>query len=182
MTDADRWDDKWRQADGPLPEAHALVTELARRLPAGARVLDLAAGRGRQTQALAEAGHRVVAADVSRVALDKLSEALPGVETVCADLTEPLPDGVAGPWDAIVCIDYYAPELVAGLSRALADDGVLVVSVATTTNLERHDKPSARFLADPTDPAPFTGSLPQVQWSAKWRDNGRHELWVLARQ
>ena len=54
-----RWDARWEADASPQPGgAHPLVRELAQALSPGARVLDVAAGRGRQSLALAQAGHR----------------------------------------------------------------------------------------------------------------------------
>ena len=183
MTDAaERWDQKWSLVDGPPGPAHPLVRGLIEVLSPGARVLDVAAGRGRQTRALVGAGHRVTAVDVSAVGLARLEDHVDGsVSTVVADLTLPLPPEVDGPYDAIVCVDYFDPALWPRLRARLAPGGQLVVSVATVQNLARHARPSRRFLVDPGAAPRLLGALVSEQASAEWRDNGRHELWVWGR-
>ena len=148
-------------------------------------MLDIAAGRGRQSLCLARAGHRVVAADVSAAGLERLRQDAHlqqlSVDTVCADLSRMLPDSLVGPWDAIVCVDYWAPSLWPSLRTSLAGPhGVLFMSLATTLNLARHARPSRRFLVDPDAGAQVVGALTPELVSADWRASGRHELWVRA--
>lgn len=180
-TDAERWDRRWAAATGPIPAPHPLVQRLARGLPRGARVLDVAAGRGRHAVALAAAGLEVVAVDVSAVGLARIAAAAAGVETRVVDLTAGLPADLAGGFDAVVCVDYRDPAGWPGLRDALAPGGHLLVSMATVRNLERHGKPSARFLATPSDPLALIADLDWVHVSWDWRASGRHEQWVWAR-
>ena len=177
---AERWDQKWTAARGPLGSPHPMVRALVEVLPPGAWVLDVAAGRGRQTRALVAAGLRVTAVDVSAVGLAQLRDNVRGpVATVRADLSRSLPVALAGPYDAIVCVDYCEPELWPRLRARLAPGGLLVMSLATMRNLEQNAQPSRRFLVDPSwAPLLLGGELSAEQVSAAWRDNGRHELWV----
>ena len=92
-------------------------------IPAGASVLDVAAGSGRHATWLAERGCRVTAVDRDRDALQSLSDR---AETVVADLE-------SGPWpfadrhfDAIVVTNYLWRPLFPAILAALADGGVLV--------------------------------------------------------
>ena len=80
MSDAERWDAKWKMAQGPgEPSAFfesALPGLLARlRKTPGARALDVAAGLGRHALPLARAGIQVDAAEISGVAAGRLSQA-----------------------------------------------------------------------------------------------------------
>jgi len=160
-----------------------MVQALVAVLPAGARVLDVAAGRGRQTQALVGAGHHVTAVDVSAVGLSRLAEHVQGtVSVVVADLTQPLPPSLAGPYDAIVCVDYCDPALWSRLRERLSAGGQLLVSVATVRNLERNARPSRRFLVDPAAAPLIIGDLRCEQATAAWRESGRHELWARGRR
>jgi SAM-dependent methyltransferase len=65
----------------------ALWLELAASSGARSRILDVGAGTGRVTLALARAGHRVTALDLDPDLLDELADRAGGadVETVCAD-------------------------------------------------------------------------------------------------
>ena len=92
-------------------------------IPAGASVLDVAAGSGRHTTWLAARGCRVTAVDRDGDALRPLSDR---AEVVVADLE-------SGPWpfagrrfDAVVVTNYLWRPLFPSLVAALADGGVLV--------------------------------------------------------
>lgn len=159
---------------------HPLVPRLIAQLPPGAAVLDVAAGRGRQARALASAGMVVTAVDVSAVGLAQIHRVAPTVRTLQADLTDGLPTALRGPFDAVVCVDYRDPSLWAELRDCLAPGGHLLVSVAATRNLERHPRPSRRFLAPPDDLDILLDGLCSVVASVDWRPNGRCEQWVWA--
>ena len=110
-------------------------------LPAGARVLDFAAGGGRHALAAARMGLEAVAADLDGAALEGIERAGAGVRTVRADLE-------AGRWpfepasfDAVVVANYlFRPrfDLLAGL---LAPGGALVYETFARGN-ERYGRPS----------------------------------------
>jgi len=179
-----RWDSRWAAAQGPLGEPHPLVKRLADQLSPASRVLDIAAGRGRQSLCLLRSGHQVTATDVSEVGLQRLAEMAVheklSVDTVVADLGDGLPESLVGPWDAVVCVDYFQPDLWPVLHQRLAPHGAWVLSLATTDNLNRHARPSRRFLADPQAGRAAVGPLTSVEAGSAWRQSGRHELWVWA--
>lgn len=178
-SDAERWNERWRVASGPPGTPHPMVEALAGHLPVGSRVLDVAAGRGRQTVPLLAAGHRVTAVDVSAVGLERIAAARPqGLTPVVCDLTAALPGALDGPFDAIVCVDYRDPALWPRLRARLGVGGALLVSIATVANLERNARPSRRFLAQEADAGAILGSLRPLRATSEWRANGRHELWI----
>jgi len=75
-------------------------------LPPGARVLDLACGRGRHARWLAARGLHVTAIDRDGPALAALQASAPGIDTRCADLeTGPWP--LAGEQFSLVLISNY---------------------------------------------------------------------------
>jgi len=121
----------------PAPEAHEesppsdWIVRWTPLLPAGARVLDVACGRGRHVRWLAAAGHRVTAVDREPALLAPLA-ALENVErTVAADLE-------AGPWpfpgerfDAVLVTNYLWRALFPALLAAVGPGGLLVYETFT---------------------------------------------------
>ena len=101
------------------------VLRFAHLVRPGARVLDLACGRGRHARLFAERGCAVIAVDHDPQALAAL-HGVPGVETRCLDLE-------AGPWlfaserlDAIVVTNYLHRPLLADIVAAVSGHGVLI--------------------------------------------------------
>jgi SAM-dependent methyltransferase len=149
-TDRERWDRRYAagsHSDGE-PPGWLDAPDLPLEVPRDGRALDVAAGVGRVALWLARRGLEVTAVDVSPVALGQLrgrAEAAGlSVTTRALDLeSEPLPEG---PWDLITCFHYLRRDLFPEMVARLAPGGVLVVEIATERNLERHAKPSRRFL------------------------------------
>lgn len=94
------WNAEWKKADASSPWAKAepWVLQHARTLAPGSRVLDLGAGIGRHTLALAALGHRVTALDASEAAVAAISAAalaqVQDITTQLAPMTDlPFEDG-----------------------------------------------------------------------------------------
>jgi SAM-dependent methyltransferase len=135
----------------PVHDASAPSSWVARFAPLvapGARVLDLAAGRGRHARFFASRGARVLAVDRDAQALASL-DGVAGVETRVADLEGPAwPLGEAT-YDAIVVVHYLHRPSFGPLVAALAADGVLLYDTFAAGN-ERHGRPSnPAFLLEP---------------------------------
>jgi SAM-dependent methyltransferase len=116
------------------------VVRWAKRVPAGGRVLDIAAGRGRHARYFAARGHPVEAVDCDPAKLAAL-EGVPHVTTRCADLE-------GGPWPfedkrfaGIVVVNYLHRPLFPHLLAGLAPGGVLIYETFETGN-ERYGRPS----------------------------------------
>jgi SAM-dependent methyltransferase len=116
------------------------IARFAALVPAGARVLDLAAGRGRHARFLAGRGAQVLAVDRDAGAL----AALAGVEGV----TTRVQDLESGAWplagerfDAIVVVNYLHRPQFPHLRAALAADGVLLYETFAMGN-EAYGRPS----------------------------------------
>jgi SAM-dependent methyltransferase len=118
----------------------AWITRFAPLVARGARVLDVACGRGRHTRLFAARGCRVLAIDRDAAALAALAE-VAGVETRAVDLESgawPLP---GERFDAVVVVNYLHRPLFPHLLRALAADGVLLYETFAQGN-EAHGRPS----------------------------------------
>ena len=186
--DADRWDARYRDALAPSElRPPQLVLEHLNDLAPAASVLDIASGWGDAGLFLATRAMVVTLTDISAVALEAAAQRAEGlsveVTTVVADLTvDPVPASASadGRWDAIICTHYLDRELIPKLGDALTPEGRLACAIATTTNLERHQRPSARFLLDPGELATLVPSLNIVHASEQWRANDVHEAWLVA--
>jgi SAM-dependent methyltransferase len=169
--DRERWDATYSagaHADESPPE---WLAELDSLLPRAGRALDVAAGTGRVARFWAARGLESLAVDVSPVGLRLAREAAARVglalETLELDLErEPPP---AGPFAAISVFHYLQRDLFPRLRERLAPGGVLVCEIATTRNLERHAKPSARFLLQPGELRELLAGLELVSHSEAWR-------------
>jgi len=116
------------------------ITRFAPLVAPGARVLDLACGRGRHARYFAARGCRVVAVDRDAAALATLAGE-PAIATRCEDLEQgvwPLADER---FDAIVVTNYLHRPLFAHLRAALAPDGVLLYETFAHGN-EAYGRPS----------------------------------------
>ena len=95
-------DDIWRlvpEAPGPPPRR---LVHFVRGLAPARRALDLGCGDGRLTAEIQAS--ELVAADVSRVALDRAARRLPGVTTVALEPDAPLPFEDSG-FDLVLCLE-----------------------------------------------------------------------------
>lgn len=129
-----------REASPPSPFIARWAVLLGSMFPRG-RALDVAAGRGRHSLALAAAGFRVVAVDVQFDAIVQArAEARARglvVSGVCADCTQfPLP---RRSFDAIVVTRYLDRTLFPALCDALVPGGVLLYETFTEHQL-RYDR------------------------------------------
>lgn len=120
----DPWLERW------LP----LIAERA----AGTAVLELGCGGGRDTQVLANAGHRVVALDQSPGSIARARTRVPGGKFHCQDLRSsfPVPPGSAGVVLASLSLHYFPwPETLAIAARigdCLRAGGVLLCRLNST--------------------------------------------------
>lgn len=131
MTQAQRWDRRYRDAGWPV-EPDPSVVELTADLAPGS-ALDVGCGTGRHAVWLARRGWRVTGVDASRVGLElahaAAREAEVTVELVRRELpVDELPDG---PFDLVLVANLHTPpperdQVLASCATRVASGGVLV--------------------------------------------------------
>ncbi len=125
------WDERHRSAMPGDPEPS--VIEMLPLLPPGL-ALDIAAGTGRNSIALARAGWRVVAPDFSAVGLQRLAEIAHSenlaISTVIADLEETFPF-CSNSFDVILNVSYLDRALIPHLKSALRPRGAILFDTFT---------------------------------------------------
>ena len=186
--DRERWNAKWRERAGELETQARFLVEHAHLLPARGKALDIAGGAGRNAIWLARRGLEVTVVDVSDVALDKAERRATSaglasrMKFVRADLDDDLP--FAPLYDLVFVFHYLNRERRDDFAALLHQGGMFVAVNVTTTNLERHASPSARFLVEPGEQARWLRELGYEIVSARegWNDEGRHEAAVVAKR
>jgi len=181
--DRERWDRIWREAghgDGERPD---WLDAFGDALPSRGRALDVASGSGRVALYFAARGLATLAVDVSVEGLRRASDAAAraglALETRALDLeSQPLPEG---PFAAIGVFHYLQRDLFPELAERLAPGGVLACEIATVRNLERHAKPSKRFLLESNELLRLCGPLEIVDYREGWFGDS-HLARILARR
>ena len=183
-TDRIKWDGIYARRPAISPPSPFLLSILDD-LPTAGRALDLAGGSGRNALLLAEHGLDVTIADVSAEGLalasaEAAARGLGRVHTGRLDFDSGLPPG---PWDVIIDFNYLQRDVFEALPALLAPGGWFVFLQPTVRNLERHPRPSARFLLEDGE---LPGLVPQdlrvVRIEEGWGADGRHEARLVARR
>lgn len=150
----DKWNQRYGARAAAVPATPAFVTEIAASLRPGS-VLDVAAGDGAASLALARLGFAVTAVDIAEVGLARLlgfasAEQL-AIQTHCRDLAQPDCLQGLGPFDNIL-VCRYKPEaaLWPQLASALVPGGLLAFSTFNLQQHKRHGFP-ARFCVAPDE-------------------------------
>ena len=172
-SDRIRWDQRYSQVEEVSLIPPLWLEEFDGRIPRRGSALDIAAGTGRLAVWLAGRGLKATAADISAVGLRfaKRSAMTLGlsIATLVADLeTDPLP---LGPFRVITCFKYRQPELFPTIQARLNSGGLFLGEVATIQNLERHDHPSLRFLAEPGELRKLCSSMKILYYREGWFDD-----------
>ncbi len=124
-----------------LESASPWVVRFSPLVPSGARVLDLACGRGRHARWFAQRGATVLAVDRDARALAALA-GIPGVGARVLDLETGVWPLAGETFDAIVVVNYLHRPLFPFLLAALAADGVLLYETFARGN-EAFGRPSS---------------------------------------
>ena len=183
---AERWDERYGGLGEIGPgEVAPFLTSVAHHLPVTGTALDVGGGLGANARWLAGRGLRTTLLDVSSVGLE-LARRIDGgadLEYLQRDVeADGLPTDRT--WDVVLFHLFFDRELVLAAASVLEPGGVLLVCQPTETNLERHPRPSRRFLLDTGDApaiADETG-LDQLEVSEGWRDSTRHDAWLVLRR
>lgn len=149
--DRERWNAKYRAGTHGSEAASSALVDLAAWVPSQGRGLDLAGGTGSNALWLARRGLDVTVVDISEVALARVVEragrAGLDLKIAAMDLElEPLP---SGPFSVVLCCDYLQRSLIPAVAEVLAVGGRLLWIHPTRANLERHPRPSLRYLLLP---------------------------------
>ncbi|KAF0100325.1 MAG: putative methyltransferase [Rhodospirillaceae bacterium] len=103
-------------------------------------MLELGCGGGRDTAALAAAGHRVVAIDLSPEAVARAQERVPSAQVHCQDIRAPFPpaEGSIGVVVASLSLHYFTwsatNALASRLHEVLRPEGVLLCRLNSTND------------------------------------------------
>lgn len=175
-SDQQRWDGRYAGATVGRPVRFVVESLEALPTTTNGRALDIAGGTGGTSLLLAERGLDVTLLDLSPVALaiagDEARRRGLDLDLVQADLdVESLPDG---PFDLVVCANYLNRSVLQKVSSVLAPGGLLLVVIATVTNLERNEHPSRRFLVEPGELPGLVEGVRPLSYGEGWFDN-RHE-------
>ncbi len=141
----------------PFPRPARFVAEHAAGLPVG-RTLDLAAGRGRNAVHLAGLGHRVVAVDLERPALDEIRALDPAIALARIDLDRAAfrPASV----DSIVCVNFLDRTLWPHFATWLRPGGMILLDTFLVDQ---------RSLGHPRNPAFLLERNELLRAFASWR-------------
>ncbi len=186
--DRKKWDAKYAARGASIAPASPFLERMLAQLPTMGRCLDVAGGTGRNARLLAAHGLDVTIADVSSVGLDiaqrEAAEVGVAIHTLVHDVEA---DGLpAGAWDVIVQVHFLHRPLFARYAAALAPGGSLLLEHPTMANLERHPKPSKRWLLHDVEITRLLSlhapELEVVHLEEGWGAAERYEARLLARR
>lgn len=186
--DRSRWNAIWRERAGELEAPSAFLVDHAHVLPSHGRALDVAGGGGRHAVWLARHGFDVTMIDISDVAIVRAERRATDaglakkIRFLQADLeTAELPAPV---FDVVLVADYLDRGRRDELAGLVFEGGLVIAMQATVKNLERHDKPSRKYLVEEGELGGWLRSLDfEILIEREdWTGTGRHEAAVIARR
>ncbi len=122
------------------PEPLGDRVDLAASIPTSGTAIDIACGLGAQSLWLAARGLRVIALDVSPVAIERVRAAADAagftdhVDARVVDLDDGIPEGTPSA-DVIVCQRFRHPQLYPSIIEHLAPGGIAIVTVLSEVGL-----------------------------------------------
>lgn len=148
MSDADKWNERYRSAsDAPLPSPCRVLSDNLQLLTAHGRSLDIAAGRGANALLLAQHGFDSHAWDISEVAIAQLEETARQqglvVHGQCRDVVGQPP--AADSFELIVVSRFLERALCPAIAQALKPGGLLFYQTWTIDSTEGPGNPAYRL-------------------------------------
>ena len=184
MSQADlaKWEPRYAAGRGFDGQPNPFFTDVAAGfLPSSGRALDLAGGMGRHSRWLAGRGLEVTLCDISASALalarDRAEADGLSLRTLQADLDDGVP---AGPWDVVLVSHFLLGERLPRVVGQIAPGGLLLLLHPTVTNLQRHDRPSERWLLPDGAYADGIDGMELLYRDEGWGVLGRCEVRVVA--
>ena len=181
-SDRDHWNLRYSELPWPTEPSPWLIAN-APAFASPGTALDVAGGTGRNAIWLAAKGWDVTIVDISHIALEIAATRAQKHDVTCTLLERDLTEGnlPLGPWDAIMVFHYLDRSLFRAFPKLLNRGGILIGSLATVKNLERHARPPLPYLLDDAElPGLLTG-LEIISYDESW-DDGYHDARFLARK
>ncbi len=181
----ERWNRRYQTEGSQNSGPSQFLCSLDHLLPTTGSALDVAGGSGTNAIWLAQRGLDVTLVDISDAALARAQVAAKAKSVKLALERRDLEasDAPTGPWHVIIVFNFLWRPLLPALCERLVPGGLLVVGHPTGTNLERHRRPSARFLLEDGElPTLIPDGLERVVSEEGWQQSGRHEARLVVRR
>ena len=182
-SDRARWEERWRQRQGPPGAPEPFLVRSAASLPKGP-VLVAAAGEGRNALWLAAQGRKVTAIDVAPTAIERLKRVAAdrglAVAARVADLDEPEALAGLGPFAALIVVRFRpSPAQWPALLESLRPGGRLLLCSFGLEQHRRQGFPRAFCLEREEITRELTPALQLLEWQSFAEDGALIEgsLW-----
>tara|TARA_Y100000768_G_scaffold379547_1_gene355438 strand:+ start:4259 stop:4825 length:567 start_codon:yes stop_codon:yes gene_type:complete len=148
-----------------------------------ARAVDLAGGTGGTALWLAANGYEVSLVEISQTAIEVAKREAARQQLKLSTIHHDLESSAQldDHWDIAVCCNFLDRSLYSILHNYVTPKGVLFVKVATVTNLERHEKPSRRYLVETGELPDLIPGFEPLSYVEDWFDD-RHEARMVCRR
>ena len=177
-----RWDAIYGEHSTPgEPDPFITTSEFLPTSPTNA--VDFAGGTGVTALWLAANGFDVSLVEISQVALEIAEREAARRELRLSTIHHNLESSnqLARSWDMAMCCNFLDRPFYSLLCDYVTPNGVLFVKVATVTNLERHNKPSRRYLVENGELPDLLPGFEPLSYTEDWFDD-RHEARMICRR